>query len=439
MTDQVLEAPIPAAPPLSAGRRQVAAAVVGNALEFYDFIVYTTFAVQISRAFFPGHTPFWKLMLALVTFGVGFVTRPVGAIVIGRLGDRFGRRPAMLLSFALMGVGIVGLALTPSYAAIGLLAPFLVLVFRLIQGFALGGEVGPTTAFLVEAAPRGQRGLYGSWQGASQGIASLAGALVGVGIIASLGDAALQAWGWRLAIGLGAVILPVGYILRRTLVETRHGEEAASDFQPDKPDLLSHWRILSLGLGLIMSATIATYVFNYMATFSVNTLGLSTGVALGATVVVGATIFLGSLAGGALSDRFGRRPLMIWPRLIFIVIAVPAFQLIVWRRDAATLYLVLAILVFLNSMASAPAITAITECTRKEVRSIAVAGVYATAVAVFGGSAQAIVLGLGKLTNNPLVPAFYMAGASVIALAAALLMRESAPQPKGLPAAALAR
>ena len=144
---------VDAAPHPTVTRRQITAAVIGNALEFYDFTTYALFAVQIGRTFFPSQTPFENLMLSLLTFAVGFVGRPVGAIVIGRFGDRAGRKPAMLLSFTLMGVGILGIVLTPSYAMIGPAAPVLLLVFRLIQGFALGGEVGPTTAFLIEAAP----------------------------------------------------------------------------------------------------------------------------------------------------------------------------------------------------------------------------------------------------------------------------------------------
>ena len=197
--------------------RQVTAAVVGNALEFYDFTTYAYFAVQIGHAFFPGRSAFESLMLSLATFGAGFFSRPVGAIVIGSLADRVGRRPAMLLSFGLMGLAILGLALTPSYRQIGLAAPLLALSFRLLQGFALGGEVGPTTAFLIESAPPGRRGLYGAWQGASQGVATLFGGLIGVGLSTHLNAHDLDAWGWRIAFLIGALVLPLGLIIRRNL------------------------------------------------------------------------------------------------------------------------------------------------------------------------------------------------------------------------------
>ena len=182
-------------------RRQITAAVIGNALEFYDFTTYALFAVQIGRTFFPSHTPFENLMLSLLTFAVGFIARPVGAIVIGAFGDRAGRRPAMVLSFTLMGIGILGVVLTPSYAMIGAAAPVLLLVFRLVQGFALGGEVGPTTAFLIEAAPLHRRGLIGAWQSGSQAIASLTGAIIGLALTYLLTAQQLEDFGWRITQG----------------------------------------------------------------------------------------------------------------------------------------------------------------------------------------------------------------------------------------------
>ena len=193
--------------------RHVAAAVVGNALEFYDFTIYAFFAVQIGNAFFPNHTAFVKLMLSLATFGAGFVLRPIGAILIGRFADRRGRRPAMLFSFGLMGFSILGVALTPSYAMIGPVAPLRVLLCRLCQGFALGGEVGPTTAYLVEASPPSRRGFFGAWQGGSQNLANIAGGLVGVTLAGVAGAASLELWGWRAAFLLGAAVLPFGLLL----------------------------------------------------------------------------------------------------------------------------------------------------------------------------------------------------------------------------------
>src|SRR3954467_3766661 len=201
----------PAHPPL----KQVLAVVAGNGLEYYDFVTYAFFAAQIGRTFFPSDTPGTSLLASLATFGAGFLTRPLGALVIGRYADRAGRKPAMLLSFWLMGIAVVGLPLVPAFASIGLAAPLLVIGFRLLQGFALGGEVGPNTAFLMEAAPARHRGFYVSLQATSADIAVMIAGLVGVLLANLLVPAQLDAWGWRLALLPGAVIVPFGLMLRR--------------------------------------------------------------------------------------------------------------------------------------------------------------------------------------------------------------------------------
>ena len=180
-----------AASPSAPLKRQVAAVCVGNAMEFYDFVTYAFFAAQIGRTFFPSDTRGASLLASLATFGAGFLTRPLGAWVIGRMGDRVGRKPAMLLSFALIGIATIGLPLTPSYAAIGVLAPVLVVGFRLLQGFALGGEVGPSTAFMMEAAPPLRRGLYISLQSMSADGAVLVAGMQGV---LSESKAFLETW-----------------------------------------------------------------------------------------------------------------------------------------------------------------------------------------------------------------------------------------------------
>src|SRR5580698_3038090 len=200
--------------------RHVAAVTAGNALEFYDFLTYAFFAAQIGRTFFPSANAAGSLLASLATFGAGFLMRPVGALTIGRMADRIGRKPAMLLSFALMGTAMVGLALTPSYRAIGIAAPILAIGFRLVQGFALGGEIGPNTAYLIEAAPPNRRGLYVSFQYMSQDGSVLVSGLVGYALAQWLSDAQLDAWGWRVAFILGASIVPFGLLLRRELAET---------------------------------------------------------------------------------------------------------------------------------------------------------------------------------------------------------------------------
>src|SRR5262249_20261322 len=244
--------------------RHVAAVFVGNGLEFYDFLTFAYFAVYISHTFYPGGG---GLLKTLATFGAGFLTRPIGAIVIGRMGDRIGRKPAMVLSFTLMGVAIVGLALTPSYAAIGAAGPALVLFFRLLQGFALGGEVGPTTAYMAEAAPAHHRGLYLSMQYATQDGAVLTAGLVGTFLAAHLSDQQLTAWGWRLAMLLGATAVPFGLWVRQTLPETFSQSTQAAPVAPTEPTgARPYLRIVVLGLMMLTAGTIGSYTLSYMTT-----------------------------------------------------------------------------------------------------------------------------------------------------------------------------
>src|SRR5580692_8133955 len=254
--------------------RQVFAVVIGNGLEYYDFVTFAFFAPQIGRTFFPSDTPGTSLLASLATFGVGFLTRPLGALVIGRLGDRVGRKPAMLLSFFLIGVGVIGLPLIPSYASIGVLAPVLAIAFRLVQGFALGGEVGPSTAFLMEAAPPLRRGLYISLQATSADVAVMVAGAVGVGLASVLDPAALDSWGWRVALLAGAVIIPFGLLLRRTLGETLQPLR-----EPQVPTIRSYGRIAAAGLALLASATTTNYLLNYMTTYANSTLGMPARIA----------------------------------------------------------------------------------------------------------------------------------------------------------------
>jgi len=408
-------------------RGQITAAVMGNALEFYDFTTYALFAVQIGRTFFPVHTPFENLMLSLMTFAVGFVGRPVGAIVIGRFGDRVGRRPAMLLSFGLMGLGLMGLVLTPSYAKIGWLAPVLLLVCRLVQGFALGGEVGPTTAFLIEAAPLHRRGLIGSWQSASQAVASLVGAVVALEIANLLSAAQMEDFGWRIAFGLGAVVLPFGLFMRRRMPETLHRHEAPLDIHPTQRGPFSHARPILLGLGMIMSFTTSTYVLLYMTTYASQTLHMTAADSFGASVSNGACGLVFALLGGVLSDRFGRKPVMITARSLFLLAIYPAFTLMVRNHDALTLILATGVLSAFSSTSVGVALVALTESLRKDVRSTGMAIVYAIGVAVFGGVVQPYVTWLIKATGSPMAPAWYMMAAAAVGITAMALMKETRP------------
>jgi MFS family permease len=290
--------------------RAILAATIGNALEFYDFITYGFFAIQIGHAFFPSHSAYGSLMLSLATFGAGFITRPIGAVVIGTYADRVGRRAAMMLSLTIMGAAIILLALTPPYAKIGVAAPILAVLARMAQGFSLGGEVGPTTAYLLEAAPANRRGLAVAWQGASQAIAASLGALAGFTLSSVLAPAALDAYGWRIAFLLGAVALPFGLWIRRGLPETLHlPDPTAGGPSPHAGFALvrQHARIIVLGLAVLASGTTGTYVITYMTTFAENTLHMKPGPALLASALGNGAGVGSAILGGWLCDRIGRR------------------------------------------------------------------------------------------------------------------------------------
>lgn len=405
----------------------VVATVLGNALEFYDFTTYAFFAVMIGHAFFPAQDPFISLLLSVAAFGVGFITRPLGGIVIGAYADRAGRRPAMMLSIGLMAVGMVMLAATPSYATIGLAAPILVILARLIQGFALGGEVGPSTSYLLEAAPAGKRGQYGAWQIASQGAASAIAGSLGVLLSWLLDANAMQSWGWRIPFIVGVAIVPVGLIMRGQLQETvdlgaRTTHSSASHVLSAL--LKHHVRPLVLALMLITSGTIATYIGVYMTTYALSTLHMATGASMGATVVVGLCLLVFALLGGWLSDRVGRKPVYLVSKLALTAVAYPAFVVINRHHTLAALLLMAGLMSALNALGGV-VLVVIPELFPKSVRSAGLSIVYAIAVTVFGGTTQVVVAWLIHATGDPLSPAWYLVGTSAIGIVAILMVAET--------------
>ncbi|HUB84940.1 MAG TPA: MFS transporter [Rhizomicrobium sp.] len=405
-------------------KRYVAAAVLGNALEFYDFTTYGYFALQIGRTFFPSHDPFVSLMATLVTFGAGFIMRPVGSFVIGRYGDRAGRRPAMILSFVLMGGGVVALPLTPSYAAIGVAAPIIVVLIRLVQGFALGGEIGPTTAFMLEAAPAYSRGLYGSLQFASQGFATLLAGIAGVVLAHLLSPLQLDHFGWRIALALGALIVPIGLAMRRSIPETLHEAVARADSVAS----MTTTRIIVLGLMTIMGSTTGVYVLGYMATYAQSALHLSAMAGFSSVVTFGVVSVIAPCIAGVISDREGRKPVMIWPRVALTFAVYPAFLAVTIWPSVLSLILATALLGLLTQSGGAVSLVAITEALPPGLRSMTMAVIYSVGVAAFGGTTQPIITELMHITGSKLAPAWWLTGTTLIALLAAILMAETAPK-----------
>ncbi|HXE53508.1 MAG TPA: MFS transporter [Tepidisphaeraceae bacterium] len=413
------------------GVRAVVAATVGNALEFYDFLTYAFFAIQIGHALFPAQSAYGSLMLSLATFGAGFVTRPIGGILIGAYSDRAGRRSAMMLSFTLMGGAIVAMALIPPYAMIGIAAPILAVLARMVMGFSLGGEVGPTTAYLLETAPVERRGFMVSWQGASQMIAAIAGGVVGLILSAAMSRIALESYGWRIAFLLGAITVPFGLWVRRGLPETLHDDEprpaAISRATTRLGVARENSRIIILGLIVLAYGTISTYVMNYMTTFAQDTLKIAAGPAFAVTVVSNLTRLVGNLYGGGLSDRFGRRPIMIWPNWLALLLSYPVFLWVVESRSTVALLAGMGLLNLITGFPFGAFYAALAESLPKPIRGGAFATIYAISITVFGGSCQLVVRWLIHVTGNPMAPAWYLLIATAIGQIAIHLIPESAP------------
>jgi len=412
--------------------RHVAAVFIGNALSFYDFVTFSYFSVYIGRTFFPSHDPSISLLASLATFFVGFLMRPIGAFFIGRMGDRIGRKPAMLLTFTLLGIGITGMSLTPSYASIGVAAPVIVILFRLLQGFALGGEVGPTTAYMAEAAPPHRRGLYLSMQFATQDCATLAAGLVGVTLAALLSDAQLGSWGWRVALLIGASIVPFGLMLRRSLPETLHAATAETVVIEDAgAGKRTYLPIVVFGLMMLTAGTVGNYTYGYMTTYALTTLKLSAMISFGLTIVNGVFSIVFEVLSGWLSDKYGRKPVMLIPGVLLLLSILPCFWLIAHVPSVWVLYGTEAWMVLLAGLSSVPAIVTITESLPPAIRSGAVALIYAFAISIFGGSTQFVITALIKWTGNPLAPAAYWSVAMAVGLVAMALVKESAPVKAG--------
>jgi MHS family citrate/tricarballylate:H+ symporter-like MFS transporter len=389
--------------------------------------MYAFFAAQIGRTFFPSSSPLISLMLSLATFGAGFITRPLGALVLGLYADRVGRRPAMLITFALMGAAILALVACPSYAAIGPLAPVLVVVIRLVQGFALGGEVGPTTAFLLEAAPLQRRGIYTAMQSISQNAAALVAGIVGFVIASLLTTPQIDSFGWRIAMLLGAVVLPFGLLIRRTLPETLHLPDAAPAHPQAAVIPRGQMRVVLCSIAILAGGTVATYIQSYLTTYSGSILHMKVSVAFTATITYGLVGIAFNIIGALTSDRIGRRPVMIAPRIVLLAVILPAFWLLDRNRDGATLAGITAVMTACASASGGAMMAAITESLRKSSRSATLAIVYACAIALFGGTTQLLVTWLIAVSGNVLAPAYFYMAATAVGLAGMVFLRESAP------------
>jgi MFS family permease len=419
--------------------KAVIAVVIGNWLEFYDFLVFTFFAVMIGDAFFPGESAIVRLLGALATFGVGFVTRPLGAAIIGPYADRVGRRAALTLTLLLMSLGSGMVALTPPYSQIGIAAPILLLIARLIQGFSCGGEVGPATTYLLESAPPEKRAALTAWQAYSQQLASIMGAGVGVILAAVLTREQLYAWGWRIPFLLGVVIAPVALYIRRQLPETIDESRTPRSTGAVLRELVRHHRRqVVFGVLIICGGTVSTYVLNYMTTYAITTLHLSAAVAntLG---VVNSVAQIGGFAVGVWLDRHGRKRMLILSRVVYLAIVYPMYMVLTSSDASLTVVLASnAILGFVFAVGIGAVYAFLAEAFPQSVRSSGLAILYALGVMIFGGTTQFVVAWLIDVTKDPLVPAWYQIATTAASIVGVWLLtpHEEERRARSIPAAA---
>ncbi|MGF6262051.1 MHS family proline/betaine transporter-like MFS transporter [Paraburkholderia youngii] len=421
--------------------KAIAAITLGNGLEFFDFTIYSFFATIIGKLYFPVEGQLVQLMLAVGTFGVGFIMRPVGGIVLGGYADRAGRKAAMSLTLWLMTLGSAIIAFAPTYAAIGVAAPLLVILARLIQGFALGGEVGASTALLLEYGTDRTRGFYGSWQFVSQGMNTVVGSLLGVALAATLSPAALESWGWRVPFVIGMAMGPIGIYIRRHLDETLPGVEdgaaAAGEMgaQPVAPtpslpvrDLFrDHARSITTGVLTTIGGTAANYiVLFYLSTYAIRILHLPMATALWAAWTGAVVTVICSPFAGALSDRVGRKRVLWVSRVLLIFAVYPAFMTINASPTVPVLLAVVAGLALLVTFTAVPNIVMLPELFPRAIRATGMSIVYCLGVSIFGGFAQFFATWLIQSSGSNLAPAWYLIGCGVVSLLPLPFMRETA-------------
>ena len=349
-------------------RRVIAGTTIGNALEFFDFTVFTFLMLVIGPLFFPAASGYGQLLLTTATFGVGFLMRPVGGMLIGSYADRHGRRAAMTLTLWLMGLGCGLIALAPTYAQMGIAGPVIMVLARLIQGFAAGGEVGASTTLLVEHAPPSRRGFYSSWQFGSQSLGVMLGALVVALLTAALTPEQMKDWGWRVPFVIGILTVPVGAYIRRNLEETLEPQpapgaaRARSDHQPLRRVLAGHKGAVAKGILLVIGGMVCAQIIGfYMPAYANKELGLPATSTLSASVVLGAIGFVAAPFVGLLADRVGRKRVIFWARAATVAALLPCFQWLVSAPSSARLMTVIALLAILLALQTAPVITMLPE------------------------------------------------------------------------------
>jgi len=416
----------------------------GNFLEMYDFMVFGYYATAIARTFFPSSNEYASLMLSLMTFGAGFLMRPLGAIFLGAYLDRHGRRAGLLLTLGLMAIGTLTIAFMPGYEALGLLAPILVLLGRLLQGLSAGVEVGGVSVYLSEIATKGRKGFYVSWQSASQQMAVVFAAVIGLVVTTYVSRNDMLIWGWRIPLIIGCVLIPFIFAIRRSLTET--GEFLARTHRPHPSEvfrsLLTNWRIVVLGTMMATMTTVSFYFITaYTPTFGSVVLGLDATSNMIVILCVGLTNFTLLPVMGALSDRIGRRPQLITCSLLAALTAYPALSWLVAEPSFVRLLVVELWLAVVYAGYNGAMIVYLTEIVPAHVRTAGFSLAYSLATALFGGFTPAICTYLIQATGNRAVPAVWLVFSAICGLVATLVLgwreREAATAVAASPTAAV--
>lgn len=405
----------------------------GNFLEQFDFFLFGFYATYISQTFFPATSEFASLMMTFAVFGSGFLMRPLGAIVLGAYIDKVGRRKGLIVTLSIMAAGTVLIALVPGYASIGIAAPILVLLGRLLQGFSAGAEMGGVSVYLAEIATPGRRGFFTSWQSASQQVAIILAAALGYAINSAMEAAEVAAWGWRIPFFIGCLIIPFIFVIRRSLQETdafkarSHHPSAGEVFR----SMRDNWRTVLAG-GLLASMTTTTFylITVYTPTFGRTVLNLSTTDSLVVTLFVGLSNFIWLPIGGTLSDRIGRRPLLLAVTVLCIFSAYPAMH---WLAAAASFERLLAVLLYFSfffGIYNGAMVAALTEVMPQNVRVVGFSLAFSLATALFGGFTPAVSTILVQATGDKASPAYWLMFAAVCGFTATTILYR---RPKAMP------
>jgi MHS family proline/betaine transporter-like MFS transporter len=415
-------------------RRAIVSCAVGNFVELFDFLIFGLFAAQIAANFFPNTDPVASLLSTFATYGVGFVMRPVGAIVIGAYGDRRGRKTALILTVGLMAGATALTGLIPSYAAIGIWAPVLLVVCRLVQGFSTGGEWGGAATFLVEYAPPGKRGLIGSMQQFSVGLALIAGTLSAALLNSLLDKQTMIDWGWRVPFILGFVLAPIGLYLRAKVSEspafarTVVRKEIAST--PVRDALTIYYRPVLAAFGLSVVGTVGNYTFNiFMPSFAAGQLAIPAGTAYYSSTVAAIVLTVLTPVMGALSDKVGRKPVLLVSAIAYALFAYPLFRLLVGAPTATSLMLTQSASAVLLAMYAGPLCAILAELFPTKVRFTALSIGYSLAVTIFGGFAPFVATYLIRETGSSVSPAFFVIFAALISITTLLLIKDRTNAP----------